>query len=140
MNAKMYQVFVYGTLRKGGYYHQDVIKDSELVGYAVADGQMAWVSFPRFPGVVFKKNSGASIFGEVYRVTGQTLDQMDILEGYNEEHPEDSMYVRRPVFVTLEDGKTVEVQTYEYARREFEPRYSIPHGDFLRALREVGNL
>ncbi len=98
-------VFVYGTLMKGQRAHAylseaECIGEYRLPGYAMYD--LGW-----YPGIV--PDPGRTVYGEVYRVSGRMLREMDRYEG------EGSLYHR--VRATAENGSgTVSVFVYVYAK------------------------
>lgn len=125
-------LFVYGTLRNGGVYHH-VLGTSKYLGTAEADGRM--YSLGRFPAAQFYPGDDGSdrITGELYDVSIETLDKVDSLEGFFENRPEISLYVRRKIPLRGVDRR---VWAYEF-RSELEGRVPrIPHGDWIRFLRE----
>lgn len=135
----MTKVFIYGTLRRGGALHP-VIEDSKFMGEAVATGIM--FSLGRFPGVHFLPDAGR-IYGEIYKVTPETLNKLDAIEGFHPDKPEISMYVRRRIEPLIPMGKIFvrakEVWAYEY-RTEGAKFPRVPHGDWIKHSREDQNI
>ncbi|MEM8965584.1 MAG: gamma-glutamylcyclotransferase family protein [Bacteroidota bacterium] len=79
----VYDIFVYGTLRRGGMYAH-YLSDSELVaekyrlsGYALYDYQQ-W-----YPYMIAQ--AGSSVVGDVYRVSEAALPALHELEGVGEQ-------------------------------------------------------
>jgi len=74
----MTEVFVYGTLKKGGSNHQ-FIKNSDFIRHEVLQDHAIYLpngfAFP-----VLLKEKGSKVYGEVYRVTSSTLARLDMLE------------------------------------------------------------
>lgn len=119
-------VFVYGTLRKGGVYHR-YLATSRFVGEAVTPGFMR--DHGRFPIAYF--GGGGFIKGEVYQVNSQTLGRLDSLEGFDSDHPERSFYIRRKICVKLMDNGDVEnVWAYEF-RQDVSALPIVESGDWL---------
>ena len=75
----MTEIFVYGTLKKGGSNHQ-FIKHSDFVRHEVLEDHAIYIpngfAFP-----VLLKEEGSKVYGEVYHVTSSTLARLDMLEG-----------------------------------------------------------
>ena len=110
--------FVYGTLMKG-FGNERVIANfpHENVPARISGVEMFDVG--GFPALV----AGESAYDGELLVFGEEFDHdtifgnMDRLEGYREDLPEErSMYLRRPVVVTLEDGTNVETVVYLWNR------------------------
>lgn len=101
-----YPVFVYGTLLSGmrqasmldgsDYYGKYLLKD-----YAMYD-------LGQFPGI--KPCRGESVCGELYFVSGETLNTLDSYEG------EGSLYNRTPVVVENAEG-TMNAEVYVYSQQ-----------------------
>jgi len=129
-------IFVYGTLRKGDGNHR-FLEGEEFVGNTATEGEL--FSLGRIPGAHFGPGLGL-IQGELYKIGPATLNRLDSLEGYHPERPELSMYVRRKVPL-WRDGKAdgPEVWAYEY-RTPGTKSPRIPHGDWMRYLRDKGEI
>lgn len=70
-------VFVYGTLRRGGYNNYLLTENrARFIGTGTVEG--ALLSFGSFPG--FVKAQGSRVVGDVYIVNGKTVEQLDRLE------------------------------------------------------------
>ena len=96
-------IFVYGTLMKGFYNHVAYLKDSAFVGEGSIFGYEMY-NLGRYPGII--EGMGV-VLGEVYLVTKEELDRIDILE------EEGSLYVKQLATVTmLESGKMTEAWVY----------------------------
>lgn len=100
-------VFVYGSLMKGEFNHH-LLKDAEFVGEGSIYGKM--YSLIYYPAVVHSKVK--QVYGEVYRVSEDTLKNLDELEGYRESLDK-GMYLRRTTKCTLfETGEVIKVSYY----------------------------
>lgn len=99
------KVFVYGTLKKGFGNHRRLEHVSKEKNGVLQNHMLYDSGFP-----VCTPHEGSSVTGEVYDIGDcqATLRSLDQLEGYRENDPDRSMYLRQSV--TLEDGE--EVQTY----------------------------
>ena len=99
-------LFVYGTLMSGFSAHT-LLKDAHFVAHGVLYGAKLLHVEDKFPAVI---DGEGKVFGEVYRVETFTLKAVDIFEGFYEEFPENSFYLR-----------------------EKRPIRLIPYGDFVEA-------
>jgi len=100
-------LFIYGTLKRGCRNHS-VMRGAEFAGQAATEPAYLLVNCGAYPGLVRAagERTGVSVRGELYRVDGALLAELDRFEGV----PSD--YVR--AMVRLADGS--EAQTYLYAR------------------------
>jgi gamma-glutamylcyclotransferase (GGCT)/AIG2-like uncharacterized protein YtfP len=86
-NARGIRVFVYGTLKRLHYNHPVIsgptTKDTEFLGFCYVKGPFQMRDLTFYPGVqyVLDNTKINRIYGEVYRVTEDTLKALDILEG-----------------------------------------------------------
>ena len=99
----IYPVFVYGTLMKdqSAAHHMDraeFLGEAILEDYAIYD--LGW-----YPGI--KPCRGEQVYGEVYMVDDDMLQQMDRYEG------EGFLYLRKLVMVKMSD-RTREAFVYVY--------------------------
>lgn len=81
--ANRTEVFVYGTLKRGGRLHH-CLTDSEYVGEGVVRGKLYDVG--AFPALIHSDSvAGGSdhsyVRGEIYSVDADTLQHLDIVEG-----------------------------------------------------------
>lgn len=75
------RVFVYGTLKHGHGNHR-LLEKATFLGRCYITGTYRLLDLGWYPGLVLDQNTPKSnIFGEVYRITQETLDDLDILEG-----------------------------------------------------------
>ena len=102
--AYMY-LFVYGTLLSTEYNHQ-TIKGSKLIGQGSIYGKLFDIG--NYPAL---KEGANIIIGELYNIDDLTLKNCDQLEGYNQDEPENSPYIRKSVTVFL-DKKELCVNVY----------------------------
>ncbi|GAA5785795.1 gamma-glutamylcyclotransferase family protein [Chitiniphilus shinanonensis] len=111
-------VFVYGTLKRGGWNHR-WLNGAPCLGAAstvecfslYAHHYPFLVREPRYP-----------VRGELYAVDAVTLDNLDRLEG----HPDD--YQRQRIPVRDAEGGMVEAWAYLHSHPEGE---LLPDGEFL---------
>lgn len=105
MGGERLPVFVYGTLRPGRYNHRVVAGALAAASPAVLTGHALYVR--GLPYVVPQPD--AVVVGDLLDLTSQrytrTLRALDQLEGYREEDPDGSHYVRTRVTVRVDaDG------------------------------------
>jgi gamma-glutamylaminecyclotransferase len=103
-------LFVYGTLRRGFANHEAYLADAVFMGDAVTEEGFA-LFVEDFPYLV-KRPKVSRIVGELYRVDGPTLKDIDCLEG----HPDN--YRREQIQVVTDLGVHHWAWTYFYP----EPR------------------
>ena len=75
-------IFVYGSLKEGFWSHDRYIKENngEYKGTHITKPDYTMISFGRFPGVYL--GGDTAIYGEVYEINGDTIRDIDQLEGY----------------------------------------------------------
>ncbi len=73
----MIRVFVYGTLMKNCYNHENYLGGQKFLGRAVLPGY-ALYNLGSYPGVV--RDEEERVLGEVYEIDQQVLEQLDWLE------------------------------------------------------------
>lgn len=117
-----FNVFVYGTLRRGEGNHR-LLESARFVGAGRTVKAMTMIDVcGAFPAVV--TGPGPSrIVGEVYAVDDETLLRLDRLEGVPH------FYDRDVFVIELEGGEQVCAMTY--VQREADGRPVIASGDWL---------
>ena len=124
-------VFVYGTLRTGDC-RAGVLGNQGLVCEEAYVEGFQLLDIGSFPGVV--KGDGR-VRGEMHEIDDQTLGILDSIEGYHEDAPEHSLYVREVVPVLNSEGEPAgEAWIYIYnanlrARHRLPP--TIESGDWF---------
>lgn len=98
-------VFVYGTLLSGFWNHER-LKDptTEFLGTDTLEGKMYGSGIP-----IIDVLDVGTVHGELYRISKETLQRLDQLEGYHPSYNKQSGYVR--VIVKTHSG----VETYVYS-------------------------
>jgi gamma-glutamylcyclotransferase (GGCT)/AIG2-like uncharacterized protein YtfP len=127
-------VFFYGTLMTGFDRRRRLGMDDRLTfrGRGTINGKLFDLGL--YPAAV--PAADGRVRGEVFEVTdaGPVLAALDEIEGYQPSAPDVSLYVRRVVPVTLDDGDGVDAWVYFYnAPLGQAPR--ISSGDYLEYLR-----
>jgi gamma-glutamylcyclotransferase (GGCT)/AIG2-like uncharacterized protein YtfP len=126
--------FFYGTLMAGFDRRRRAGIDNKMVyrgrGYITG----ALFDLGIYPAAI--PSSDGRIWGEAYEFTDvePVLAALDDIEGYSHSDPDRSLYLRRKVSVTLEDGRAVDAWVYFYnAPLGAAPR--IDSGDYLAHIR-----
>jgi gamma-glutamylcyclotransferase (GGCT)/AIG2-like uncharacterized protein YtfP len=102
-------VFVYGSLMSGFRMHRK-LDGAAFVGRGRTTGTL--LSLGEYPGLI---NGDASVMGEVYRFTGDSLlTAIDELERFDESDAQNSLYVRTLRHILLENGTAVDAWVYVY--------------------------
>lgn len=112
-------IFVYGTLRSGASNHHR-LGGGEFVEQVELPGELFAIDW--YPGMVHDIHSPSRVVGEIYRVSANTLRELDEYEG--------SEYKRISVKVETSDG-SLDVYLWEYVYPH-EHFTTIEHGDWLR--------
>ena len=115
-NTTKYQVFVYGTLKRGGHNHFLL---QATKGYPATAPQIDLYAGPHYPYAV--RGRGQAV-GEVYEVNEAILKTLDDLEG----HPHN--YHRELTSVNFIGGKAVKAWIYLNNKAYHYPR--IDNGDW----------
>jgi gamma-glutamylcyclotransferase (GGCT)/AIG2-like uncharacterized protein YtfP len=111
-------IFVYGTLRRGGSNHFRMEK-AEFLSVAAVNGRLYQIDW--YPGLVLDE-AADGITGEVYQVSPAVLEELDRFEG-----PE---YRRLQTAIRLSDGEIVSAWVWEWQGPVDESRH-ITSGDWL---------
>ncbi|MBF0226054.1 MAG: gamma-glutamylcyclotransferase [Desulfobacterales bacterium] len=123
-------IFVYGTLLKG-MERAYMLKQSKFKGPAIAKGNL--YDLGDYPGI---KDGENIIIGELYEINDETLSKLDVVEDYNEDDINSSLFVRKKINACeFSEGRMVEVFAYYY-NHEVDDRKFIAHGDYRRYLLE----
>lgn len=109
-SKKMYKVFVYGTLKRGEGNHR-LLEESKFIGNDVLKGFKLYDLPYGFPCVVKSNSNDDEVSGEVYEVDSQTLERLNILEGYCEKGFKYNHYDRLEEKTILDNNVFVYVYT-----------------------------
>lgn len=106
-------VFVYGTLRKGHGNYRLLAGRTVDEARAVVDGILHAAPHGGFPCAV---EGDGVIVGELMFIGDEVFDEtmyaLDMLEGYHENNPKRSMYLRKVVTATTPQGEDFEAYMY----------------------------
>ncbi|WP_088102111.1 gamma-glutamylcyclotransferase [Halalkalibacter urbisdiaboli] len=100
MQERTYDLFVYGTLRKGAGNH-DFLKNARLLAEQCWINGELYDTGDGYP--VLKQSIAGKVYGEVYQVNDQELELIDRLEDYVVEG-EDNLYERIEQTVHTDKG------------------------------------
>lgn len=125
-------LFVYGTLMRnsGNPFAEQLRNSSEYIGTGSFPGKLYLVSW--YPGAVSLPGAASRVYGEIYRMT-QPAPLLQALDDYEEvlPDPEKSLYLRRIVPVSTDDGLSFPCWAYIY-NRTAEGLQELPDGRFPR--------
>lgn len=125
-------LFVCGTLRPA------IIRDelrwfvekSKLIGRGAARGRL--YDLGEYPGATLDPNAETTIVGDLFELPDDDrfLAALDEYEGYSEDDPGASLFVRSRCWVRLDDGRETESWMYTY-NGDVSSATLIPKGDYL---------
>lgn len=119
-------VFVYGTLLRG-MQRSSVLRNALFRGLGETRGTL--LNLIDYPGLI--EGTGC-VTGELYEVDHTTLQALDQIEGFDQLHPDQSLYIRTICdVISLDDGQSREAYVYLY-NQEASRRDAIPEGDYRR--------
>jgi len=116
MSKKINKVFVYGTLKVGGFFGDkfNKLRTSSVPGKVKGTLFHVPAFFPKsFPGLKFIGDG--YVHGELHGFDRfeDVVSAIDRIEQYFEDYPEESMYLRREAIVETEKGAE-KAYVYEY--------------------------
>lgn len=94
-------VFTYGTLMKGYYGHDKYMGNARFISNAVMKGKMYHTS-SSYPAAIHKPNSESLVYGELYHVDSDTLEDLRRYEGIGSVM---TCYKEKIVKVQTEEGE-----------------------------------
>jgi len=130
-------IFFYGTLMSAFDRRQRLGLDDQLAFRGRGHIQAALFDLGLYPAAV--PASDATLHGELFEVLAPApvLDALDAFEGFEALSPDTSLYVRRRVRATFDDGSEAEAWVYFYnAPLGNAPR--ITSGDYVQYFRPGG--
>lgn len=140
---KISSIFIYGTLKRGernyDYVDINIGRQTRIKIYkAMTNGDL--YTLGHLPVAKFDNNTQNIIYGEVHifdeSCFPRVLALLDHLEGYNT--PKDSLYIRKIINVTLENGREMQTYAYEFNRfsacdkSELKP---VPNGTWTEKIK-----
>lgn len=130
MTAKNIPVFVYGSLMQGMHNHLLLDRHSaEFVRRGTTDEHFVMYDLGAFPACVRGGDDvGSCVHGELYRVDAAGLVSLDRLEGYRQDAPATSLYMRVNVLI---DGAPAFMYVM-HRRNTMTERTEVPAADWRR--------
>lgn len=129
------KVFVYGTLRQGFRYHSYLLRSgARYLGNGRIRGHL--YDLGEYPGALSSSSPYDRIEGELFELPDSTkqLKELDRLEEYNPDRPDESLFVRQRTIVQLENGRRVRAWAYFVMKKPQRARL-IPSGNYAEAYR-----
>jgi len=115
-------VFIYGTLKRGfpnhdkpllGRFYRGTCKSLDAYPLVVANKFFS-------PVLIDEKGNGLNVYGELYNVSNEVLDKLDILEGVGKAWG----YYRISIEVKQESESAVTATTYAKSRKDIDTIHS----------------
>lgn len=135
MTNDVENLFVYGTLRRGGSAPLSHIlgEHANLVSLGVFQGKL--YDLGEYPGVIPSSNPADVVIGEIYalRKDNPILAILDEYEGYYPDQPEQSLYLRQVAPISLGPNKSLKAWIYIY-NCPVTGYKEISTGDYLHYL------
>lgn len=120
-------IFVYGTLLKG-LERCYILDRSEFIGAAVA-GSVQLYDLGAYPGI---KCGDGAVIGELYDVDDITLETLDMIEGFDSNNINNSLYLRSEIRI-IAPSITIPVYSYFY-NLPVDESSLIEDGDYRKFL------
>ena len=108
--------FVYGTLKRGGRYH-DLLAAQKFIGEACTVAGYTLYQPADYPGMVYSDEDTEGVTGELWKVSEICLAKLDALEGLTQK-----LYKRIPISL-LAPHDSIAAESYLYLR----PLIDCPH-------------
>lgn len=128
-------LFAYGSLITGtGVAAVDkIIAGAEVVGRGYIHGRL--FDLGAYPGAILSKLPADKVFGSVHRIEARAWPQLDAFEGFDENAPAHSEFLRRKARVRGLDGRpSLQAWVYVYNERTHNAE-RILTGDYLEFLK-----
>ncbi|NBX91030.1 MAG: gamma-glutamylcyclotransferase [Betaproteobacteria bacterium] len=128
-------LFVYGSLMSGLFLHSE-LQGAPCLGVACVQG--ALYDLGDYPGLVHSSNAKDLVFGQVYSLQPAQWQRLDLVEEFDPQQPERSMYLRQGLKllgVGVDRPVTADAQAYVY-NRSVAHCQRIGHGEYRRYLQE----
>ena len=117
-------VFIYGTLKRGFPNHDKPLLEKFYCGTCESLDTYPLVIANKFfsPVLIDEKGSGLNVVGELYNVSKEVVDKLDIFEGVGKAWG----YYRINIEVKQKSGSVVSATTYVKRRKDLEAVHSEP--------------
>ncbi len=118
-------LFVYDTLQKS-FPHHILISKAKFVGKGYIYGELYDLGVD-FPAVTIESLSYRQrVFGEVYDVLENLIDDIDEFEGYYPDKEENSIYLRKEVQVHLSKSQIIKADAYLMREEKLKLFFAFP--------------
>jgi len=111
-----------------GLERSTALDESQFLGTATI--QASLYNLGSYPCIT---EGSTRVIGELYEVDDTTLQKLDMIEGYDEESPETSLYLRKQVIATMLSNIQLLLEAYYY-NLPFENGELIEAGDYRKFL------
>jgi len=108
-----------------GLQRATVLNNSQFLGAGII--QATLYNLGSYPCIT---EGSTKVVGEIYEVGGTTLQELDMIEGYDEESPEASLYCRKQVTATIHDSNTQLLLEAYYYNLPVENGLLLESGDY----------
>ena len=122
------RIFVYGTLMSG-LERATVLNNSQFLGAGTI--QATLYNLGSYPCIT---EGSTKVVGEIYEVDDTTLQELDVIDGYDKHEPEASLYYRKQVTAIMIDGQTQQTAEAYYYNLTVENGELIESGDYRKYL------
>lgn len=137
MAATKEHLFTYGTLRKGEHNPMQnyLEKKAEWIGKALCSGKLYYAN--GHPAAILSAHEEDQIVGDVYEFDTDSplLRELDRYEGYRPGRPEESLYIRRKIDVTLQQNHEVYAAWIYIYNKPVDKAKLIASGDYVQFSR-----
>lgn len=125
------KLFVYGTLKVGGRFASSFDETRKSAVKATVEGQL-WgdKDFTGYP--MMFHGEGEIVHGELHEYDAdmnELIHEMDRIEGFRVHDPEQSLFIRELINVTLEDGTTEKAWAYFFNGENRRFPNTVKHDD-----------
>ena len=120
----MANLFVYGTLKKGFSRHH-YLASARFVGVATMRGVL--YDLREYPGAMLSDEG--EVRGELYELNNAAFGKLDIVEGIDQNNPDQGQFVRRLTEVQLTDKSVMRAWVYLLSTKPANARV-IDDGNF----------
>jgi len=121
-------LFVYGTLKQG-HSRELALSDQKYLGVGRTDGKFAMFNLGGYPGLVHAtpdKAAGKRVYGELYEVSDECMQQLDQIEGVDH-----GLYSREEII--LDEVNIVALPLYSSTFQALQRKVALAYID-LRSV------
>ena len=127
-DALLRNVFVYGTLRRGGRNDINRLEPApRYIGIGEVKGRLYHIDW--YPGLTLGGDEAVTVVGEVYEIAPELEEVLDRYEGI--EPGASSEYFKRELAIAV-DGRPYSCLVYEVNPERVRGKQEIGHGDWIQ--------